>query len=111
VPEVLCRSCKEPLAPADVRCESCGQDPSGPQGGRRIAVRRAAYDAGSGGVLNGDFGGTDAVDNGSVFASESACDGCDGTLVEVLDGQVVGYSLTHCDEEYCYYESTPGGIV
>ena len=106
MPEVLCPSCKEPLAPADVRCGACGEDPGAPEGRRRVAVRRTGTEA-----EPGDDGRNGDVAEDVLFAAERDCDGCDGSLIEVLDGQVVGYSLTHCDEEYCYYESTPGGVV
>ena len=39
------------------------------------------------------------------------CPQCFPTMIVVEDGQVVAYSLTGCDGDWCFYESGPGGVV
>jgi hypothetical protein len=97
MPDALCPSCKEQIEPGAVRCVACEHDLADPGGQRTVATRRDTY--------------------GEMPQSESfpdtvrECAGCDGTFIEVLDGQVVAYTLVKCDDNFCYYESTPGGLV
>jgi hypothetical protein len=96
MPDVLCPSCKEQIEPGAIRCVACEHDLVGPGGQRTVATRRDAY---------GD------LPQPKSFPKPGECAGCDGSVIEVLDGQVVGYSLVSCDADWCYYESTPGGVV
>ena len=95
----LCPSCKEPIEPGADRCGHCDFAVTGPDGQRTVATRRDTY------------GVTPASDEFPVTGPGRECEGCDGSFIEVLDGQVVAYSLVRCDADFCYYERTPGGLV
>ena len=93
----LCPSCKEQIEPGALRCDSCGYALTDPDGKRTIATRRDTYGGQS--------------ENFPETGPGRECDGCDGSFIEVLDGQVVAYSLVSCDADTCWYERTPGGLV
>jgi hypothetical protein len=49
--------------------------------------------------------------NPPIPQTDDDCVGCDPTSIEIRDGEAVAFSLTGCDEHWCYYESPPGGIA
>jgi hypothetical protein len=95
MPQPLCPSCRELIEPGVDRCTACKHHLVGPDGQRTVATRRD--------TLEGP--------QRESFPRASECIGCAATLIEVLDGQVVAYTLVRCDDELCYYEGTPGGLV
>jgi hypothetical protein len=95
----LCPSCKEQIEPGAVRCVACEYALISPGGQRTVVTRRDTY------------GEMPQSANFPGVGPGRECEGCDGSIIEVIDGQVVGSSLVRCDDNFCYYESTPGGVV
>jgi hypothetical protein len=96
--DALCPYCKGQIAPPGaVRCGACGRDLVG-AGGQRMVVTRRDTSVG-------------AAPQPESFPEAGECVGCDASFIEVRDGQVVAYSLVSCDEKFCWYEGTAGGVV
>ena len=98
MPDVLCPSCKEQIEPGAARCAACDRALTGPGGQRAVATRRDIY---------GEMPEHEAPGVGPG----RPCRGCDGSLIEIVDGQVVAHSLITCDTDFCYYEGTLGGVA
>jgi hypothetical protein len=95
--DTLCAYCKESVVPDADRCEACGRNLVGPDGRRRLATRRDPNVA--------------TLPRSDDFPGPGECPDCPASMLEIRNGEVVAYTLVDCDEKFCIYEGTAGGVA